>query len=99
MGRTRLTKIELRFARELAPHVLWARRCNNNEPSFHLTEEQQLAIALVLKNDGYIDKWCSSPVNMAYKYVCKGRLREHGDHVEWINLIRDAVESFNREIE
>ncbi|MGI5224016.1 hypothetical protein [Actinoallomurus sp. CA-142502] len=99
MGRTRLTKAELEFARSLAPHVLWARRCNNDEPSPHLTLEQQLAIALILQNEKYIDKWCSSPAYMAYNYVCKGRTREHGDRVEWIKLIRDAVEGFNRESE
>jgi hypothetical protein len=97
MGRTRLTKVELEFARSFAPHALSARKCHNDEPSPYLTSEERLAVALVLSDRDYINKECSSPISMAYAYVCKGRLREFGDQVEWINLIRAAVGGFNRE--
>jgi len=32
MGHTRLTKVELEFARSLAPHVLWAKKCELFHP-------------------------------------------------------------------
>lgn len=99
MGRTRLTKADRAFARGLAPHVLWARQCNHDEPAEHLTREEQLAVALVLRNDEYISKLRFSPWAMAYAYVCKGRLGEYGDEVQWINLVRDAIDRFNREPE
>ena len=94
-----LSDAEVAFARDLAPHVLWASKCNNDEPSPVLTLEYELAVALVLRNKEYIEGRCGCSTSMAYSYVCKGRVREHADEVEWIDLVRDAIEGFNREAE
>ena len=102
MGRVRLTRAEAEFARSLVDRVRWARECNGGDPSIYWPLEEQLAVALVLRNRAYLlreSRCITHPVPMAYAYVGKGRTRRNADLVVWINKIRDAVEGFISEAE
>jgi hypothetical protein len=102
MARTRPKRAEVKFARTLVDHVHWARGCNGGDPCADWPLEQRLAIALVLRNHAYIEKEFSHipyPVALAYVFVGKGRARPNADLVDWINIIRDAVEGFLSKVE